>query len=163
MTQVKKTRTISLMMMGAATIFSQAMAADTTAPLNQSTEIAIALTDETVMLPSPLPIRSLVALTQPISTQPSVDIFGQSAMMDDASMRDAAGGSSHYAIDLGALGINSSSSIATVTDNSADNSITGEIASNIVANNSGFTTVVFNSGNQVVFQNTVQVNVFTGN
>lgn len=87
------------------------------------------------------------------------DLFGELAPMDDLQMSAASGGS-HTAIDISSLGVNSSNSDGEVKDVSVSNANNGQIANNIVSDNGGITTVFNNTGNGVVFQSTVNVNVF---
>ena len=87
------------------------------------------------------------------------DVFAGDVMLSEGQMKDAAGGTD-YAIDIDDLGVNFSNSEATVAFVNASNSETGQIANNTVSANSGITTVLNNTGNGVVFQTSVQVNIF---
>ncbi|MEQ1929724.1 MAG: hypothetical protein ABL957_04215 [Parvularculaceae bacterium] len=81
--------------------------------------------------------------------------------MDDESMSLASGGEG-TAIDIGSIGVNISDQAGDVNDIEVNDSPTGEIAGNIVSDNGGITTVFNNTGNGVIFQSTVNVNIFTG-
>ena len=81
-------------------------------------------------------------------------------VMDDASMSLASGGES-TAIDIGSIGVNISGQAGEVSDTEINNSPTGQITDNVVSDNGGFTTVFNNTGNGVIFQSTVNVNIFT--
>jgi hypothetical protein len=80
--------------------------------------------------------------------------------MDDASMSLASGGES-TAIDIGGLGVNISDQAGGVSDIEVKDTVNGQISGNIVSDNSGITTVFSNTGNGVIFQSTVNVNIFT--
>ena len=70
------------------------------------------------------------------------------------------GGTASYAVDLGALGVNVATTNGTVTGVNVSGP-TGAAQGTSVLGNSGITTVFVNTGNGVVLQNTVQINVFT--
>lgn len=88
----------------------------------------------------------------------SASLAFSEAPMSDSEMSDAAGGED-TAIDISQLGINMSTTNGVVTGVSVSGG-TGQIENNVVNGNSGITAVFNNTGNGVIFQNTVQVNVF---
>lgn len=90
----------------------------------------------------------------------SADLFAGALALDDAAMGAASGGED-TAIDIGALGVNISDQTGGVSRVNTTNSPTGAIAGNIVSDNGGITTVFNNTGNGVIFQSTVNVNIFT--
>ncbi|MEL7489946.1 MAG: hypothetical protein AAGJ73_04435 [Pseudomonadota bacterium] len=89
----------------------------------------------------------------------AADIFSGEAKLDERMMRDAAGGS-NVAFDITDLGVNINDTQGDVTNVEVNNSVNGQIANNVAENNSGITTIFNNTGNGVVFQSTVQVNIF---
>jgi hypothetical protein len=91
----------------------------------------------------------------------TVDLALLETPLDEAAMREAAGGSA-AAVDISQLGLNFSTTTGSVSNVSVVGSDTGGVANNVVSGNSGITAVFNNTGNGVVFQNTVQVNVFLG-
>lgn len=94
-----------------------------------------------------------------LSSAESGDIFSDLALMDENAMRDASGGAA-TAIDIGSMGVNFADNKGQVQDNHVTNSDTGQIAHNAVTGNGGITTVFNNTGNGVVFQSNVNVNIF---
>lgn len=88
------------------------------------------------------------------------DLFAGALALDDSVMSAASGGED-TAIDIGALGVNISDQTGGVSGVNTTNSPTGQIAGNIVSGNGGITTVFNNTGNGVIFQSTVNVNIFT--
>ena len=86
------------------------------------------------------------------------DIFAGDIVLGENEMRDAAGGTG---ADFGDVNFNVTTNNGTLTDVSADGAVTGTITST-VDGNSGITTVLNNTGNGVIFQNTVQVIVNIG-
>lgn len=90
-----------------------------------------------------------------------VDAFGELAPMDATAMSQASGGSG-INIDVGIddIAMNESSSGARVQEVTNQNTTNGQIANNAIDSNSGITTVFNNTGNGVVMQSTVNVNVF---
>ena len=90
----------------------------------------------------------------------SADAFGGLATLDETAMSKASGGAD-TAIDVGQIGINLAENKGVVTDISLNNSTTGDASGNLVNDNHGITTVFFNTGNGVVFQSNVNVNIFT--
>lgn len=88
------------------------------------------------------------------------DPFVRESPLSKAVMSKIAGGE-ETAIDISQLGFNVSSSNGVISGvNVGDGSGTGAIADNIVNGNNGITAVFNNTGNGVIFLNTVQVNVF---
>ncbi|MEM9705591.1 MAG: hypothetical protein AAF850_05880 [Pseudomonadota bacterium] len=90
--------------------------------------------------------------------QTTEDLFAEAATMDDDALREAAGGTD-VSFDIADVGINLSQNRAGISDITVDGE-TGRIAGNSVDGNSGITTILNNTGNGVVFQNNVQVNIF---
>lgn len=88
------------------------------------------------------------------------DSFSDFAVMDEAAMADAAGGAD-AGVSIGALISNSATQTGGVS-RVTTNGDTGQIANNSAANNSGITTIFNNTGNGVLFQSTVNVNIFLG-
>lgn len=87
------------------------------------------------------------------------DIFGGFSALDESAMSEQSGGTD-TAIDIGVMGVNIADNTGTVSDTITTNSPTGEIAGNLVSDNGGITTVFNNTGNGVIFQSTVNVNIF---
>ncbi|MFZ5617568.1 MAG: hypothetical protein ACOZAA_09650 [Pseudomonadota bacterium] len=97
-----------------------------------------------------------------LSSQTAIeaDPFVREPPLSNAAMSKIAGGE-ETAVDISQLGLNVSSSNGVISGvNVGDGSGTGAIADNIVNGNSGITAVFNNTGNGVIFQNTIQVNVF---
>jgi hypothetical protein len=90
----------------------------------------------------------------------SADLFVGALALDDSVMGAASGGED-TAIDIGSLGVNISDQSGGVSSINTTNSPTGAIGGNIVSDNGGITTVFNNTGNGVIFQSTVNVNIFT--
>ncbi len=86
-------------------------------------------------------------------------LFSDLAVMGDADMRAASGGS-HTAVDIGFVNINNSENGADLGSVTVANTTNGQIANNTISNNSGVTTVFNNTGNGVILQSNVNVNVF---
>lgn len=86
------------------------------------------------------------------------DVFGGLAALDETVMRNAAGGAS-VAVDIGVIAANIGENNGEVK-NTYTNGNTGQIANNSVNGNGGITTVFNNTGNGVVFQSIVNVNIF---
>jgi len=107
-----------------------------------------------LMAASPAPEPSPVGY----AAAPLDDVFSGSAMLGLQEMKDAAGGTD-VAVEIGFLGLNLSDSDGTITDVSVNNSNNGAIAGNFVGDNNGITTVFNNTGNGVLFQSTVQINI----
>lgn len=64
-------------------------------------------------------------------------------------------------INLGDLGLNIASNNSTMIGNSVDGSVvTGQITGNALNDVSGINSVMMNSGNNVNFQNNMQINIF---
>jgi hypothetical protein len=120
------------------------------------------------LLAAPLMAQASPAPATPISEPAAVvatggeagDLFSDLAAMDEGAMADAAGGES-VAVDISNLGVNLSEQSGDVSNTTA-NGTTGQIANNSVNGNGGITTVFNNTGNGVIFQSTVNVNIFTG-
>jgi hypothetical protein len=87
------------------------------------------------------------------------DIFGALSPMDDGLMSAASGGAD-TAIDIADFGLNIADNDGSVNEINVNNSDTGKIADNVVSGNGGITTVFNNTGNGVIFQNNVNVNIF---
>lgn len=109
---------------------------------------------------APTGIEAAAPATPTAIVEPAGDDFFGAAPMAGDEMAEAAGGAAS-ATDIGQLGVNTAEQTGRVAGVAVDGA-TGEIASNSVANNSGFTTVFNNTGNGVIFQNTVNVNIFLG-
>lgn len=90
----------------------------------------------------------------------AMDVFGDLAVMTETDMQSASGGA-QTAVDIGLVGLNASESNGFIDDNSVSESQTGEVANNMISGNEGITFQVNNSGNGVVVQNTVNINIFT--
>jgi hypothetical protein len=87
------------------------------------------------------------------------DPFGGLAALDTSTMSASSGGES-TAIDINNLGINISEQTGAVSGVNTTNSSNGAISGNVVTDNGGITTVFNNTGNGVIFQSTVNVNIF---
>jgi hypothetical protein len=96
------------------------------------------------------------------------DPFAEMIALPTDRLRSLSGKGSAYGIDLTGVSVtqieavqtNSSSLTGSVTDSEVNDTITGAASGNTIANNSGFTTVFINTGNNVVLQNNVQVNIY---
>jgi hypothetical protein len=88
------------------------------------------------------------------------DLFGDLSLMDEGAMMNASGGAD-TAFDIGTIGLNASETNGQIDETTVNNSQTGEIASNVISGNDGITFQVNNSGNGVIVQNTVNINIFT--
>jgi len=108
------------------------------------------------LAPAPLPQEPVMVTEQ---VEEDGDLFVGAVTLTEKMMRDAAGGTS-VAVDITDLGVNVSDSRGLVRDIEINDTANGEIANNAVHDNSGITTVFNNTGNGVVFQSTVQVNIF---
>ncbi len=111
---------------------------------------------------SPLAAATQLAAAEPAATpaaQDSADIFSEFTAMDENAMGAASGGS-HTAIDIGHIASNIAENDGDVNDVSVNNSNTGKIQDINVLKNDGITTVFNNTGNGVVMQSNVNVNVF---
>lgn len=119
------------------------------------------------------PIMPTAMAEQPVSAVPSMaapvvyervvagDIFSGETILDDNAMRDAAGGTgTDFTQTIGDIGVNIADNTGNLSDVNAEGANTGAITNLSVDNNSGVTAVLNNTGNGVIFQNTVQVNVF---
>ncbi|MEM6415770.1 MAG: hypothetical protein AAF720_14060 [Pseudomonadota bacterium] len=100
--------------------------------------------------------------TRTITPADADDIFGALALapMDATSMSAASGGSANYAVDINNIGINNSETNGNVEDVTNINTTSGGISNNTINANQGITTVFNNTGNGVVMQSSVNVNVF---
>jgi hypothetical protein len=99
------------------------------------------------------------AAMPPAHSSVHADLFDEMPLLDEGAMRDASGGA-QSAVDITNLGMNFANSGGSVSNNQVNNTQTGQIANNAIDNNRGITTVFNNTGNGVVFQSTVQVNIF---
>lgn len=89
------------------------------------------------------------------------DIFAGDFVLDESAMREAAGGTgTDFTQTIGDIGVNIADNTGNLSDVNAEGANTGAITNLSVDNNSGVTAVLNNTGNGVIFQNTVQVNVF---
>ncbi len=93
-----------------------------------------------------------------VATLDVVDPFAAIAPMSEEAMREASGGSAAYAI--GAVQTNTALTDIDLNGTATD-TVSGEVAGNVISGNSGITTVFINTGNNVVLQSSVQVNVYT--
>ncbi|MEL7485828.1 MAG: hypothetical protein AAGJ87_01285 [Pseudomonadota bacterium] len=89
------------------------------------------------------------------------DVFHGDAVLSEQMMRDAAGGQD-VAVDISDLGVNIADQDGLVRNVDVNDTVNGQIANNTAENNSGITTIFNNTGNGVVFQSSVQVNIFLG-
>jgi len=89
------------------------------------------------------------------------DVFGGLSVLDDGAMTAASGGTS-TAFDIGHIGVAIGENDGSVNDVDVNHSQNGGISNNLISDNHGITTVYFNTGNGVIFQNNVNVNVFLG-
>lgn len=104
---------------------------------------------------------AIIVADAAVSAVAADDPFAGDALLTEQEMRDAAGGTgitNNTAIEQAA--INSTRNDGELTDVSADGAVTGGITGNDISSNSGVTTVLNNTGNGVIFQSSVQVNVF---
>ena len=108
-----------------------------------------------------------------VSAQPSdqivaaptapTDVFESLTPLSQSAMADAAGGAdTAIDIQIGTLISDNQENLADVDNVQISDSVTGEITSNIIENNTGLTTVFNNTGNGVVFQSNVNLNIFLG-
>ncbi|MBI1393756.1 MAG: hypothetical protein GC152_13545 [Alphaproteobacteria bacterium] len=102
------------------------------------------------------------------------DVFSGESLMSEDQMRDAAGGTdagfdmitftTNVDIDntttIDDIGANIADNDAIVRNIDAGGSTTGQISTINVENNRGITTILNNTGNGVVFQSNVQLNLF---
>ena len=86
---------------------------------------------------------------------PATSVFGK--LMSDADLSAYRGGS---ALQITEMNL-SSSNLATLSDNQASQNVTGSnyVTQNAFSRSSGFSTVVQNSGNNVIIQNATVVNL----
>lgn len=102
--------------------------------------------------------QQLAAYAETIPAE-NEDLFGGLASLDETAMASASGGS-HTAIDISNLGANVGENGAHVEGVTTTNSVNGDIAHNVISDNGGITTVFNNTGNGVVMQSIVNLNVF---
>lgn len=88
------------------------------------------------------------------------DLFSDLSLLDENAMKDASGGAD-TAVDIGVIGVNAAEIDGDVRNNKVSNSTTGDVMDNVISGNDGITFQVNNSGNGVVVQNTVNINIFT--
>lgn len=105
------------------------------------------------------PVKEDVALLS-VEETVSEDPFASLLEMDSSELRDASGGTDTYSVDLHTVGINISDLDGVVSGNTVTNSQSGDITDSLVTDNSGITTVFINSGNAVLFQNSLQINIY---
>lgn len=91
----------------------------------------------------------------------ALDVFGGLTSMDDATMAGASGGAD-TAVDIGLVGLNASETNGLAKETHVSNSQNGQVANNVISGNDGISFQVNNSGNGVVVQNTVNINIYTG-
>ena len=98
------------------------------------------------------------------------DLFAGMAPMAEDTLVDLRGGSDTYDedfidIDIGDIEIttaeNNANSLANVSNTAVIGADTGFVGHNVMQGNSGISTFMANSGNNVNFQNTTQINVYT--
>lgn len=87
------------------------------------------------------------------------DLFTDLAAMPDAAMSAASGGAD-TAVNIGFISSTASNNNSDMNNVSISNTQNGEITDNVITDNSGITTVFNNTGNGVVLQSNVNVNVF---
>ena len=99
-----------------------------------------------------------------------IDLFAGMAPIEDDAMIDLRGGSDSHDddfidLDIGDIEItsaeNNANNLANVSRTVVIGADTGLVSGNTQQNNSGISTFMANSGNNVNFQHTVQVNVYT--
>lgn len=104
------------------------------------------------------------------------DVFSSEKMLSDSQMRDAAGGTAtafdgdmftfntnvdvDNTVNIDDVGANFADNDAIVRQIDAGGSQTGQISTINVEGNRGITTILNNTGNGVVFQSNVQLNLF---
>jgi hypothetical protein len=122
------------------------------------------LTLTLLMLALPTPALEKTG-ADPVSPDP----FATLAPMDQNSLRRASGRGAVYGVDLSAYNLveldnfqNNDADIDGLIENTiVTDTTTGDLTDNMVTNNSGITTVFINSGNNVILQSNVQINVYT--
>ncbi|MDA5194741.1 hypothetical protein [Govanella unica] len=107
---------------------------------------------------------TLMMLSQSLADEaPTEPLDAHSALagltrVDDDVLANNRGGS---AISLGDLGLNIASNKSTVNGNTVSGDVvTGQISANSLNDVSGINSLMFNSGNNVSFQNSMQINIF---
>ena len=119
-----------------------------------------------VLAPSPAasaeePLTAAVIVSDTdVSEEAEGDPFAALTSLGFDEMRDASGGTESYSVDLDTVGLNVATLDGTLENVSLSNTQSGTIDNTLVTDNSGITTVVINSGNGVVLQNSLQVNVY---
>lgn len=108
----------------------------------------------------PVDAMADAASNAPVEFASEADAFSEFAAMDEGAMADASGGAD-TAVNIGVLVSNAATQTGGVRGVTT-NGDTGQIANNSATNNSGITTVFNNTGNGVLFQSTVNVNIFLG-
>lgn len=111
---------------------------------------------------APAPVEAPVAaVSDAAQISEASDIFGAFSPMDELAMSKASGGS-NTAVDIGDFDLNIADNDGAVDNVNVNNSDTGQITDNVVSGNGGITTVFNNTGNGVVFQSIVNVNIDLG-
>ncbi len=103
--------------------------------------------------------QQVAAYAETIPAESQSDIFGGLASLDETSMASASGGF-QTAIDISNLGANVGENTGSVEGVTTTNSNNGQIAQNVISDNGGITTVFNNTGNGVVMQSIVNLNIF---
>jgi hypothetical protein len=115
-------------------------------------------------------IEGAAAATEAAVSLPDYrDPFTDLKPLGTAELRTLSGRGAQYGFDLsqyssleiGAMQSNDADLDGTVNDTVVTDTVTGNAANNQVTGNSGFTTVFINTGNNVVLQSSVQVNIYT--
>lgn len=111
---------------------------------------------------APVPADMPAAVqTEAFESSEGADVFGGFAPMDELAMSEASGGN-NTAVDIGDFDLNVADNDGSVDNVNVNNSDTGQITDNVVSGNGGITTVFNNTGNGVVFQSIVNVNIDLG-
>jgi hypothetical protein len=103
------------------------------------------------------PAAAPTAYAEPLDAH---DPFASLSSMEMDDLRSAAGGTAINELDLQTVGLNISDTDGSVSGTTVTDSQTGTVDNTYVSGNTGITTVFVNTGNGVVFQNTLQVNVY---
>ncbi len=93
-----------------------------------------------------------------VAAEPS-DTLAGGDVIAESELSTMAGGKAVPDVTLGDVQSNTQTPTATVDNNTLTGVATGQIQDANVLNNSGFTTVMVNTGNNVILQNTTNVNV----
>ena len=108
------------------------------------------------LLISPLP-----ALSDPVDPElESLDLLNDLEPMNEDVLGNERGGIDSVDISIGDIAVNAAENDSIIQDTAVNNSQTGEIANNNIQDVEGISSVMFNTGNNVSFQNNVQVNVY---